>query len=608
MPNSIVSRALSLCKDITIDHVYIVNTFSNELEELAQKVVTDNEWGAKWDFEKKVLELVRNKKDNMESYAHAFFSSNYYKPVYKLVTKTHKKTIKSKHWRFCNSRAKYSRKTKHSKKRKHSNNNLGKVAYVVKKHENVVSNESVFSYYNSGLSSVYENMLHSQNWGFPKFANRLYNVWQIPRHQMIDKFAKKSLEIHHENNKRYYGYTFHSLDKREANIIIAELYEMYRMVQTYLENMTESQKNYIKCLDEMCDVASAEYSATQKYYSETDIVNIANEKYISMYSSNPPKISFDGLYLLTNNDRYHHMMEQLEYVLKSINTIRKKIPILSQKKQLFEWYFDNEVIRPSRCEILHLNKIHDECSDMKLDDWQKIKLEKTIGEYVATLENLIARCEHYPKIYPYIDSLKKELVIRNTPTIQIVTKEHILRYAIYCDLHEYTEQYENAKNRYYNHSNAHYYYNRYNRENNYSLIGFLREYGYTKCINPRVFLHSNNRDREYDNDSDSDDDGFLMTSDISNRKKIVDMILKTTHNDIIPHVVILETFQQMKRCPDRVLEYLKVKFSQDVKLESSLELKTTTEDIHVNFFDTFSKFTPLNIILHGIGKISRLFK
>lgn len=574
MNKSIVMKALQSQKGnshIDVDFDYVVETFHNELVDSATLLLEDKTFFS-WDFSQKVRDIVRSKQSDEQSYMHSFLSSNYYRPVYEHVNESHKKTIKLTHRVFRNTRAKFSRKTKHSQKRRYSKNNIGKISRVTKKHKTITMEKSYISYYRSGLSSVFENMLHSQNWSFPNFANTLYNTWKIPKYEMIKKFAPKSMEIHDKNEKRYHGYTFHSLDKSEAEIISGEMYVIFKMVQEFCANMTDIQKKYIECLNDMCTFASDTYYATRKYYLEREVLEMANKKYIELYSSNPPTISFDGLYLLTNTDRYQYLLKKIMYVSEQISVLRERFSYRLGQKALSEYFAQSEIINPAKREISTLNAHMSTCEEMQLDDQQRESLKNSIAMRIDMLEQIMYKCERYSKIHPCFFVMKNELLGRNLETVKIVTREHILKYIAHRDILMYTNRW---------------YYDGTRHQNNFRYRNSMYD---DDCDNDC------DDDAECDDDDNCDDNMHCYNCD-DDRDNIVKRILQYESIRKLSNLNIDHTFTEMTKNPDYVRKWLKIKLDSNVTLESECDywkrvsikrirriptIPTNTPTIHTN--------------------------
>ena len=152
--------------------------------------------------------------------------------------------------------------------------------------------------YQSSLSSVYECLLSYSNYVLPKFLNSLHNEFEFNNviYHMIIKYAPKSIKIHERLTKKYPNYTFHSLSIEEMNVIVGEAYDMYLIVQTFLDYLSEEEKNYINIVENLYEIACNEMQKNNEYFVSRIIYENSNQEYIKKYDVSPPKISFDKLY------------------------------------------------------------------------------------------------------------------------------------------------------------------------------------------------------------------------------------------------------------------------------------------------------------------------
>jgi hypothetical protein len=411
------------------------------------------------------------------------------------------------------------------------------------------------------------------------------------------KFAPKSMAIHDKNNKRYDMYTFHSLDESEAKTISNEMYIMFKMVQDYCSNMTQEQKHYIECLNQMCEFADNSYSTTRKYYLESEVFEMANAKYVELYSLNPPKISFDGLYLITNEDRYQHLLQQIMYSDNTISVLRDRLPRLTTNKVLTDWYMQQNIIDPAKHEICHLDSHKKTCDEYQLDDHQRSNLVGSIARRVTLLEQIILSCEHYPKFHPQSESIKKELEFRNLPTLNVVTREHIMKYFINTKIQQDTQQFGRGRLHYHR---------------------VLERYG-----NPYHYRHNriNYHDDDFYNEDDYDNYDYIsgcvygyghdprVVDDEQMRKKIVNRILTSDYANQLTDSEIIRTFQEMKCNPDKVRNWIGVKLSHGVMLEPDLQsFSHFTQDNTQHVAQVNITCNGNNIISKFINWIGKLWK
>lgn len=147
--------------------------------------------------------------------------------------------------------------------------------------------------FNSSISSLWENLLKF-DYKFPKFLNSLNNEFNFNyvKWTMIKKYAIKSMEIHERLNKNNPGYTFHTLSKAEMEIVSNEIYQMYCIVQQFMQNLNVEQKNYINIVQNHHTYAMKEYYDKNKYIVSRKTFENAQEEFVTKYKTNPPEILF----------------------------------------------------------------------------------------------------------------------------------------------------------------------------------------------------------------------------------------------------------------------------------------------------------------------------
>jgi hypothetical protein len=112
---------------------------------------------------------------------------------------------------------------------------------------------------------------------------------------MVSKYAPQSMAIHRRLNNRYSGYTFHSLTTNEMEIITFEAYELYCKIQNFLNNLSQTQKNYIEILNKHYDYQIKSYSENKICITSREVLTNSINEYIKTYNTNTPKFDFEVL-------------------------------------------------------------------------------------------------------------------------------------------------------------------------------------------------------------------------------------------------------------------------------------------------------------------------
>lgn len=148
--------------------------------------------------------------------------------------------------------------------------------------------------YFSSVSSLYENLLHRSNYKFPQFLCVLYNEFNFSHviHNLLQKYALASIEIHNNFSKKRPGYTFHNCTSYQIKIITQEAYQIYCRVQNFLNNLSTNQKKFIEITEQIYDEYIYQYKKTKLHTSSTKIFSKAVQVYVENYDSSPPNIDF----------------------------------------------------------------------------------------------------------------------------------------------------------------------------------------------------------------------------------------------------------------------------------------------------------------------------
>ncbi len=113
---------------------------------------------------------------------------------------------------------------------------------------------------------------------------------------MIKKHAPESMKIHRRLTDKYPGYTFHSLSPEEMKIIVGEVYLMYLIVQNFISNLSEEEKNYVNIFENIYHDTIDNMKKNNRYFLSRCIYEKSNQHHINKYNTYPPKINFDILY------------------------------------------------------------------------------------------------------------------------------------------------------------------------------------------------------------------------------------------------------------------------------------------------------------------------
>ena len=151
--------------------------------------------------------------------------------------------------------------------------------------------------YMSSLTSVWENLHNLNIYGFPKFLNSLNNEFNFNHviYDMLKKYAYNSINIHNKLNKAYSGYTFHSLTEDEMETIVTDAFTIYCIVQEFLLNLSQEQKNYFEIAQKQYDWSNESSRINKSYISSRKIFNDAYKEYTKIYQTTPPEISFESI-------------------------------------------------------------------------------------------------------------------------------------------------------------------------------------------------------------------------------------------------------------------------------------------------------------------------
>jgi hypothetical protein len=215
---------------------YIINKFANELNNDALLLLSNKI--SQFDFEIKINQLIKTDSNSYDGFFNNYIGNHYYK---------------------------------------------------------FDTNKSIFV---SGLSSVFECLLKFSNFGFATFFAKLSNELEFNNviYYMIIKYAPKSMRVHDKLSKEYPGYTFHHLSLEQMEIIVSEVYQIYLIVQNFINNLSVDEKNYIEIIENLDNIANEEYLRNKKYIGSRQIFEKSNQEYIFKYNRPPPKINYNRLY------------------------------------------------------------------------------------------------------------------------------------------------------------------------------------------------------------------------------------------------------------------------------------------------------------------------
>ncbi len=148
--------------------------------------------------------------------------------------------------------------------------------------------DSTRQMYQSGLSSVWENLLKISLYGFPGFLGTLNNEFKFNSviYELVIRYAPKTMEIHKTISSTRPGYTFHSLTKEQLKSITKETYGIYCRVQQFLQSLTREQMDWIDLVQTYWSEGGARGTAFRVYEH-------CARTYKETYGSEPPQIDFD---------------------------------------------------------------------------------------------------------------------------------------------------------------------------------------------------------------------------------------------------------------------------------------------------------------------------
>lgn len=213
------------------DPKYIFARFGQELEPLAVQIISSEKrdrW-ALWDFEQKIKELIRS--DSSQTYQSHLA-----------------KFVLSSHYRY----------------------------------------DQSTELYESGLSSVWENVHSHSLYGFPNFLGTLNNQFEFNSviYKLVTSYAPNTIAIHESIGSKYYGYTFHCLTKEQMGMITKETYGIYCRVQQFLQSLNQDQINWINLIDSI-QSGGGFRGTTFRIYDN------CVQTYFQVYKSDPPSIDFN---------------------------------------------------------------------------------------------------------------------------------------------------------------------------------------------------------------------------------------------------------------------------------------------------------------------------
>jgi hypothetical protein len=79
-------------------------------------------------------------------------------------------------------------------------------------------------------------------------------------------------------------------------IIVGEVYQMYLLVQNFMNNISPKKNNFIKIVENFYEIAMEDMEKNNMYTLSRQIYENSIHEYIIIYDCEPPKINFDNLY------------------------------------------------------------------------------------------------------------------------------------------------------------------------------------------------------------------------------------------------------------------------------------------------------------------------
>jgi len=216
------------------DPQYIFDRFRFELEPLASDIASKkNKVTSKWDFEQKIYELIRSDQSTQQGHMAIFILNS---PYYY---------------------------------------------------------DSTTQLFHSGMSSVWNNLLKNTLYGFPTFLNLLNKQFDFNYviYELIKKYAPKSFQIHKEieTDDLGLGYSYHTLNRKQIETITGETYQIYCLVQRFLQNLSQEQKNWIDLIEKYyCEEAGT-------YNTSYDVLEQCQRLYLNKYGLTHPMIDFNNI-------------------------------------------------------------------------------------------------------------------------------------------------------------------------------------------------------------------------------------------------------------------------------------------------------------------------